>query len=76
MLIPQDVRSTKCVQAVRQLISTSHNKGSEINQIEILMNGIINYLNPRFYHLKARREEKIVQLTVMWDVRKKLYSSP
>lgn len=61
MLIPQD-RSMKCVQGIRQttqLISASHNKGPEINQIEILMNGRINYLNPsRFYHLKARRETK------------------
>jgi len=56
-----------------QLISTSHNKGPEINQIEILMNGRINYLNPsRFYHLKARRKAKSVQLTVMLDVRKKI----
>ena len=59
MLIPPD-RSMKCVQGIRQttqLISASRNKRAEINQIEILMNGRINYLNPsRFYHHKARRE--------------------
>jgi len=45
-----------------QLICTSHNKGPEINQIEILMNSRINYLNPsRFNHLKARREARMVK---------------